>query len=68
MSTEQISAQPHIRAVHMPLFDTASSLQDAANWAESHLPITSKNTLMSVLMVYHNTLLKTLKEQSTELN
>jgi hypothetical protein len=44
--------------VHMDLFPTLGSLQEAVDFAESRLPITDKNALFSLLMIYHNTLLK----------
>jgi hypothetical protein len=52
--------QPQLRAVHMDLFPTLGSLQEAVDFAESRLPITDKNALFSLLMIYHNTLLKQL--------
>jgi len=61
--TQLQQGQPHIRAVPMALFDTASSLQEVVDWADSQLPISNKNTLLSVLMVYHNTLLKVIQAQ-----
>ena len=50
--------QPLLRAVPMALFPTLGSLQEVVDFAESKLPITDKNELFSLLMTYHNTLLK----------
>lgn len=50
--------QPPLRAVHMALFPTLGSLQEVVDFSESKLPITDKNELLSLLMTYHNTLLK----------
>ena len=50
--------QPQLRAVPMGLFPTLGSLQECVDFADSKLPITDKNDLFSLLMTYHNTLLK----------
>jgi hypothetical protein len=50
--------QPQLRAVPMGLFPTMGSLQECVELADSKLPITDKNDLFSLLMTYHNTLLK----------
>lgn len=42
----------------MPLYPTMGSLQDVIDLADSKLPITNKNELFALLMIYHNTLLK----------
>lgn len=47
----------------MSLFDTASNLDDVVEWAKGHLPITSENILISILMTYHNTLLKEISHE-----
>jgi hypothetical protein len=52
------NTQPPILAVHMGLFPTLGSLQEVVDLANSMLPITSKNDMFSLLMTYHNTLLK----------
>ena len=51
------NAQPPLRAVHIGLFPTMGSLQDVVDLADSKLPITSRNEVISLLMTYHNTLL-----------
>ena len=57
--------QAALRAVPMPLFATMGSIEEAINMASSQLPLVNKNTLMSVLFTYHNSLLLTqLKEKS----
>lgn len=50
-----------LRAVPMNLFPTLDSLQDVVDLAESKLPLIHKNEVTSLLMTYHNTLLKQLK-------
>lgn len=55
--------EPHIRAVPMALFPTMGSLKEVMDFAESKLPITTKNELSALLKTYHNTLLKVLKDQ-----
>ena len=57
------AVHPHLRAVPMALFPTMGSLQEVVDLADSKLPITNKNELSSLLFVYHNTLLKVLKDQ-----
>ena len=46
-----------ILAVPKTLFPTFGSLKEALEFAESKLPITDKNELISLMMSYHNTLL-----------
>jgi hypothetical protein len=58
MSNPAPNQQPVLRAVPMGLFPTLGSLQEVTEYGESKLPITDKNELMSLLMTYHNTLLK----------
>lgn len=60
-SPPNCSVQPHIRAVPLALFPTLGSLQEVFDYAESKLPITSKNELNSLLFTYHNTLLNQLR-------
>jgi len=52
--------QPQLRAAPMGLFPTLGSLQEVVDLADSKLPITDKNDMFSLLMTYHNTLLKVL--------
>lgn len=44
------------------LFTTLNTLQEVIELAESKLPITTKNELHTVLLTYHNTLLKQLEK------
>lgn len=46
-----------LRAVPMSLFPTMGSLQEVVELAESKMPITSRNELISLLYTYHNTML-----------
>ena len=55
-----------LRAVAMGLFPTMNSLQEVMDYAESRIPISSKNELTGILMMYHNTLLKIRHEEATK--
>lgn len=55
---QQSELQPQLRAVPMTLFPTAETLNEVVDLGESRLPITNPNDLFTLLMVYHNTLLK----------
>lgn len=50
-----------LRAQSLSLFPAMDSLDEALAFAESRLPVMNKNELVSVLCIYHNTLLKTLR-------
>lgn len=58
MDTVTPVAQPTLRAVHKGLYPTMGSLQEVIDFGNSKLPISSRNELFSLLMAYHNTLLK----------
>jgi hypothetical protein len=58
MTHSATNPQPQLRAVNMGLFPTMGSLQEVIDFADSKLPITDKNDLFTLLMTYHNTLLK----------
>jgi len=58
------SLKPHIRAVPMNLFPTMNSLNEVIEYADSTLPVASKNMMFVLLMTYHNTLLKVNHEQN----
>ena len=62
-NTASHAGQPPLRAVHMGLFPTMGSLQDVVDLADSKLPITSRNEVISLLMTYHNTLLSVTAQQ-----
>ena len=47
----------------MTLFPTKGSLQEVVDLAMSKQLTYNKNELFGLLMIYHNTLLQTLKEQ-----
>ena len=49
---------PNLQPKPLPLFPTMGSLQEVKDFAESKLPITNKNDLVTLLGTYHNTLLK----------
>lgn len=46
-----------LRAVHMGLFPTLGSLQEVIDYADSKLPITTKNEVYTLLMTFQNTLI-----------
>ena len=49
--------EPVLRPVSMNVFPTMGSLQEVIDFAESRLPINSKNEVTTLLFIYHNTLL-----------
>lgn len=46
----------------IPLFPTADSLSEAISIIESHLPISNKNTLHALLMMFRNTLIQQMEQ------
>lgn len=48
----------NIKAEVQTLFPTANSLNEVVELGNSRLPITNPNELLSLLCMYHNTLLK----------
>lgn len=52
-----------LEAKYMALFPTLDSLQAVVDLAVSQLPLNNKNNAISVLMVYHNTLLAQLAKE-----
>lgn len=55
-----------LTATHQSLYPEKSSLYEAMQSAQAALPITDVNSLTSVMMTYHNTLLRTVNEQAKE--
>ena len=47
----------------MNLFPTLGSLQEVVNLAESKVPVVSRNEMYSLLMTYHNSLLKVIEDE-----
>lgn len=60
---DKANLHPALRPVHLGLFPTMDSLESVVDMGISQLPITSANQLVSVLMVYHNTLLKMQRDE-----
>lgn len=58
-----IHREPPIRAVPMNLFPTMDSLNEVVAIAKLQLPITHEQSLITLLMTYHNTLLATMGRQ-----
>ena len=52
-----------LRTVPMTVFPTLDSLDDVVTLAQSKAPVISKNEVYSLLMTYHNTLLKQLEDE-----
>ena len=48
----------------MSLFPTLGSVQEVVELANSKLPVIQQNELYSLLMTYHNTLLKVTNDQT----
>ena len=59
---EESNLHPALRPVHLGLFPTMDSLDSVVDMGISQLPINTPNQLVTVLMTYHNTLLKMQKE------
>lgn len=51
-----------IEPKHMALFPTMETLQSCVDLGISQLPITDKNAVVGLLMIYHNTLIKQLEK------
>ena len=49
---------PMLLATPQPLYPTMNSLQEVLDLGQANLPVMTKNELNSLLMTYHNTLLK----------
>lgn len=52
-----------IKAIRMPLFRTGDSLDQAMTCIKAHTYPYDPNTIHSLVMYYHNTLLKVLEEE-----
>lgn len=48
--------------MHMSLYPTMDTMVDAITYIEAQVPVVERNDMFSLLMCYHNTLLKTLRE------
>lgn len=53
-----------IKPAPMSLYPTLDSLQSAVDLAYSQLPGVSQNTVLKLMMIYHNTLLKALEQET----
>lgn len=54
-----------IAPVPNPMFPTRSTLGQAISSATAQLPVRTHNQMVTILMTYHNTLLATLAEESS---
>lgn len=63
MNTDKSGTVP---VLPMSLFPTMGSMQEVIDYAESQLPITNKNTLMTILMVTQNTILKVQQDEANK--
>lgn len=48
--------------LQMTLYPTMDSMVEAIKYIESQVPVMASNDMFALLMVYHNSLLKTLRE------
>ena len=48
--------------MQMTLYPTMDTMVGAIKYIESQVPVVASNDMFSLLMIYHNTLLKTLRE------
>ena len=53
---------PLIKAEHQSLYPTMNSLDEVVVAAQDAFPAEYKNTLFTILMTYHNTLLSQMKQ------
>lgn len=49
-----------VNAMKMSIYPSMNSVTEAISFIESQVPIQSKNEMFSLLMMFHNTLLKEL--------
>lgn len=56
------SVQPE----HMSLYPTMDSITEAIAYIEAQVPISQPNQMFSLLMMYHNTLLKQIQFRATK--
>lgn len=56
--------KPVIEPTHQPMYPTLDSLQDAVAFALSEMPSISRNVVLQVLGVYHNSLINQLNTRS----
>lgn len=58
--------QAGLRPVHMGLFPVLDTLESVIDLGISQLPIQSPNQLVVIMMIYHNSLLKSMEEAKNE--
>lgn len=56
--------QPALRPAVMGLFPTMHDLQSVVDLAHSQLPLTNSNSIVGLLMTYHNTLLSVMEQET----
>lgn len=61
-SKHEASVEPGIKPVPNRLYPTMDSLQSAVDLAFSQTPEVPQNTVLRLLMIYHNTLLAAIKK------
>lgn len=61
-SSQENKKYPAFRPVHLALFPVLDNLNAVVDLGISQLPIMTPNALVSLLGVYHNTLIKQLSE------
>lgn len=57
--------QPKVHPAHMSLYPTMDSTTEAIAYIESQIPINTPNEVFGLLMIYHNSLLKQIAQETT---
>ena len=56
---------PKVHPAHMSLYPTMDSTTEAIAYIESQIPINTPNEVFGLLMIYHNSLLKQIAQETT---
>lgn len=51
-----------VTPLQMTLYPTMDSMVEAIQYIESQVPVVASNDMFALLMIYHNSLLKTLRD------
>ena len=55
---------PKVHPAHMSLYPTMDSTTEAIAYIESQIPINTPNEVFGLLMIYHNSLLKQIAQET----
>lgn len=58
--------KPGLKPEPMGIFPTMDNLQDVVDYAQTKVPVESKNEITGILMTYHNTLLKVITNEDSK--